>query len=195
MILGYLDKNEKNINVENQRQYIQQYAIKNNLTIERFVQETNIKTLISNLETTDYTLIIANIVSLGTSLQQIKENISQLGDLNLTLVSVKESYIWKPNDLHFMPKFLDLIISIRSSLTSIVTCKALSERKSQGIRLGRKTPNKQRVFDGKEDEIKQKLVAGITKKQIAKDLGVSQGHLYVFLRMHPEIKPDFKGDL
>lgn len=44
-----------------------------------------------------------------------------------------------------------------------------------------------------EEYIKQELARGVTKVQIAKDLGVLQGHLYVFLKVHPEVKPDFEG--
>ena len=190
MILGYLDTNTKNIDVESQRQQILQYTAANNLAVDMFVQESSVCAVASNLELTEnHTGIIANIVALGTSLQQIKENLSLLGEANLTLISVKEGYIWKPEELHSMPKALDLVINIRSSLTSIVTCKALSERKSRGIRLGRKTPNKQHVFDGKEEEIKQKLADGVTKVQIAKDFGVAQVTLYAFLKQHPELKP------
>ena len=190
MILGYLDTNTKNIDVESQRQQILQYTAANNLAVDMFVQESSVCAVASNLELTEnHTVIIANIVALGTSLQQIKENLSLLGEVNLTLISVKEGYIWKPEELHSMPKALDLVVNIRSSLTSIVTCKALSERKAQGVRLGRKTPNKQHVFDGKEEEIKQKLADGVTKVQIAKDFGVAQVTLYAFLRQHPELKP------
>ena len=189
MILGYLDTNTKNIDVESQRQQILQYTAANNLAVDIFVQESSVYAVASNLETENHTVIIANIVALGTSLQQIKENLSLLGEANLTLISVKEGYIWKPEELHSMPKALDLVINIRSSLTSLVTCKALSERKSRGIRLGRKTPNKQHVFDGKEDEIREKLAKGVSKTQIAKDFGVAQVTLYAFLKQHPELKP------
>ena len=189
MILGYLDINTKNIDVESQRQQILQYTAANNLAVDMFVQESSVCAVASNLETENHTVIIANIVALGTSLQQIKENLSLLGEVNLTLISVKEGYIWKPEELHSMPKALDLVINIRSSLTSIVTCKALSERKSRGIRLGRKTPNKQHVFDGKEEEIREKLAKGVSKTQIAKDFGVAQVTLYAFLKQHPELKP------
>ena len=87
-----------------------------------------------------------------------------------------------------IPAGLDLIISIRNSISSIVTRQALAERKSQGIRLGRKTPNKQHVFDGKDEEIREKLAKGMTKTQIAKDLNVSYGYLFTFLKQHPELK-------
>lgn len=188
MILGYLDKSEKNIDVELQRQQITEYAADNDLTIDMFVQETNVSTIVSSLETVNHTLIIANIVALGASLPQIRENISKLGKLKLTLHSAKEGYVWNPKDIQAIPKGLDLIISIRSSLSSVVTSKALAEKKSQGIRLGRKTPNKKRVFDGKAEEIKQKLAEGLTKTQIAKDLDVSLGYLFTFLKCHPELK-------
>ncbi len=188
MILGYLDTNTKNIDVESQRQQILQYAAANNLAVDMFVQESSVCAVASNLETENHTVIIANIVALGTSLQQIKENIVLLGELSLTLISAKEGYIWKPEELHSMPKALDLIINIRSSLLSIVTRKALSEHKSRRIRFGRKTPNKQHVFDGKEDEIREKLAQGVTKTKIAKDLGVSYGYFFTFLKSHPELK-------
>lgn len=188
MILGYLDKKEKNIDVENQRQQLVRYASDNHLTIDMFIQNEDICALKESLETTNHTIIIANIVALGTSLPQIKESITLLAALNLTLISVQEGYVWTAQDLKSIPIGLDLIISIRNSLSSIVTRKALSERKSQGVKLGRKTPNKKRLFDGREEEIKQKLALGLTKKQIAKDLGVSLGYLFNFLKYHPELK-------
>ena len=77
MILGYLDTNTKNIDVESQRQQILQYTAANNLAVDMFVQESSVCAVASNLELTEnHTVIIANIVALGTSLQQIKENLS-----------------------------------------------------------------------------------------------------------------------
>ena len=93
MISGYLDTNVKNIDVESQRQQILQYTAANNLAVDMSVQESSVYTVASNLETENHTVIIANIVALGTSLQQIKENLSLLGAANSTLISVKEGYI------------------------------------------------------------------------------------------------------
>lgn len=188
-----MDKKEKNIDVENQRRQIVRYASDNNLTIDMFIQNADICVLRESLETANHTVIIANIVALGSSLPKIKESIFLLAAMNLTLVSVQEGYVWTSEELKAIPSGLDLIISIRNSLSSIVTRKALSERKSQGVKLGRKTPNKKRCFDGREEEIKQKLAEGITKTQIAKDLGVSLGYLFNFLKHHPELKPEAKG--
>ncbi len=194
MILAYLDKNEKNIDVEDQRRQIVRYASDNSLTIDMFVQDMDVCALKKSLETANHTVIIANIVALGASLPKIKVSLSLLAEKNLTLFSVQEGFVWKSQDLNAISAGLDLIISIRSSLSSIVTKKALSERKSRGVKLGRKTPNKKRCFDGKEEEIKQKLAQGITKTQIAKDLGVSLGYLFSIIKLHPELKPEAKGD-
>jgi len=194
VILAYLDKNEKNIDVEEQRQQIVRYAADKSLTIDMFVQDVDICSLNKSLETTNHTVIIANIVALGASLPKIKESLLLLAEKNLALFSVQEGFVWTLQDLKAICAGLDLIISIRSSLSSIVTKKALLERKSRGVKLGRKTPNKKRFFDGREEEIRQKLAQGITKTQIAKDLGVSLGYLFSILKLHPELKPKVKGD-
>lgn len=189
MILGYLDNNNKNIDVESQRRQILCYASENGLSVDMFVQESEIKSLKFNLKTDNHTLIVANIVALGTSLLQIKESVLMLAQLNLTVVLVKEGYVWQPDDLKTIPMGLELVINIRNSLSSIVTKRALDDKRAQGVTLGRKTRNKKRTLDGKEEKIKQKLADGVTKVQIAKDFGVAQVTLYAFLRQHPELKP------
>jgi len=189
LILGYLDNNEKNIDVEKQRRQILDYASENGLVVDMFLQETKIEALKSSIKTYNHTLIFANIVALGMSLLQIKESISILAKMNVTVISVQEGYVWAPKDLRALPRWLDVVLDIRSSMSSLLTCRALAERKAQGVRLGRKTRNKKRVFDGREEEIKQKLADGVTKVQIAKDFGVAQVTLYAFLRQHPELKP------
>ena len=185
MILGYLDTNTKNIDVERQRQQILDYASENGLTVDMFLQESKIESLKSSIKTDNHTLIFANIVALGISLLQIKESISTLSKMNLTVISVQEGYVWAPKDLKAFPRWFDVVLDIRSSMSSLLTCRALAERKAQGVRLGRKTRNKKRVFDGKEKEIKQKLADGVTKVQIAKDFGVSEVTLYAVVRQHP----------
>lgn len=60
MILGYLDSNSKNIDVEKQRQQILDYASENGLTVDMFLQETKIEALKSSIKTDNHTLIVAN---------------------------------------------------------------------------------------------------------------------------------------
>lgn len=194
MILGYLDSNEKNIDVENQRQQILHYASENGLLIDMFVQESEIKALQSSLKTNNHTVVFANIVALGTSLLQIKESILMLSHLNLTVVLAKECYVWQPDDLRTIPAGLELSINIRNSLSSIVTKKALGNKKAQGFTLGRKTRNKRRALDGKQEEIISRKLNGESNLKIAQALGVTPTTLYAFYREHPEIKARIRGE-
>ena len=194
MILGYLDSNEKNIDVENQRQQILHYASENGLTVDMFVQESEIKALQSSLKTNNHTVIFANIVALGTSLLQIKESILMLAQQNLTVVLVKEGYVWQPDDLKTIPTGLELVINIRNSLSSIVTKRALDDKRAQGVTLGRKTRNKKRTLDGKEEEIISRKLNGESNLKIAQALGVTPTTLYVFYREHPEVKKSIMGE-
>lgn len=194
MILGYLDLSGKNVDADTQRRQIVQYAAENDYMIDMFVQGEDIETLQTNITSPNHTILIANIVALGTTLWNIKDKLSLLAQMRLSLVSVKESYNFAPEDLNKLCESLELALHIRNSLSSIITKKALADRKTQGIRLGRKTPNKKHVFDGKEEFIKQKLAQRVAKTQIAKDLGVSQAYLYAFLKKHPELKSENTGD-
>lgn len=64
MILGYLDNNEKNIDVERQRQQILDYASENGLTVDMFLQESKIESLKSSIKTDNHTLIFAALFSI-----------------------------------------------------------------------------------------------------------------------------------
>ena len=194
MILGYLDNNNKNIDVESQRRQILCYASENGLTVDMFVQESEIKALQSSLKTNTHTVIFANIVALGTSLLQIKESVLLLAQQNLTIVLVKEGYVWQPDDLKTIPAGLELVINIRNSLSSIVTKRALDDKKAQGFTLGRKTRNKKRTLDGKEEEIISRKLNGESNLKIAQALGVTPTTLYVFYREHPEVRRSFAGE-
>ncbi|MCM1324618.1 MAG: hypothetical protein NC218_10890 [Acetobacter sp.] len=195
MIFGYLDIGGRNVDAKIQHQQIIQYAIENNLEIKNFIQESNIKILYNNnFGTNCPTLLIANIVALGASLATIKESIASLASAGVTIISAKENLCFLPENANKIIDGIELVLNIRSSLSSVVTCKALAERKAAGIKLGRRVPNSKHIFDNKEEIIRQKLAQKITKTQLAKELGVSLGYLYVFLKAHPELKPDFQGD-
>lgn len=62
MILGYLNDNEKNIDVERQRQQILDYATENGLPIDMFLQESKIESLKSSVKTDNHTLIFCRSV-------------------------------------------------------------------------------------------------------------------------------------
>ena len=178
MILGYLDSNKKNIDVESQRQQILSYTSETGSEVDMFVQESEIKALRLSLKTNDHTVIFANIVALGASLFQIKESL-------LILAQSK--------NLAEILSGLELAIDIRNSLSSIVTKKALADKKASGFSLGRKSRNKKRRLDDKSDEIIMRKLRGESNLEIARALGVAPTTLYGFYRQHPELKTRFAG--
>lgn len=195
MILCYLDTNKRNISIEEQRRIMTDYTIRHkNVSVDMFFEGNDISSLVKSLTSQKNTIITANIVCLGNTLREIRDNIEKLSKNQSTIISISENYKIIPdeNALTFI-QGLDYAIDIRNSLSSIITKKALSDKKASGFKLGRKTLGKKRVLSGRETEIKQKLAQGITKVQLAKDLNVTQGTLYTFLKQHPELKPDFLG--
>lgn len=192
MIIGYLDTGDKNIDTSLQRQKIIQYAAENNISVDIFFDGSNILTLTEKLKTFPHTVIVANVVALGASLSAISQNVSLLIQAGLTIISATEGHIISATEWDNLVVGVNFAIQIRYSLSSIMTRNALSLKKATGIKLGRKTPNKKRFLDGRLDEIKQKLALGTSKTQLAKDLGVSSGTLYSFLKQHPNILPNYK---
>ena len=75
-------------------------------------------------------------------------------------------------------------------MNSVVAKRALKNKKEQGYKLGRKTGyrNKKYIWSGKEEEIKQKLLAGMTRRQVAQDTGMSIFSLYNYINQTPELK-------
>ncbi|MCI7486915.1 MAG: hypothetical protein MSB80_05465, partial [Alphaproteobacteria bacterium] len=61
--------------------------------------------------------------------------------------------------------------------------------------LGRKTGyrNQKYIWSGKEEEIKQKLLAGMTRRQVAQDTGMSIFSLYNYINQTPELKQALWG--
>ena len=79
-------------------------------------------------------------------------------------------------------------------MVSTITKKALNDKRAKGYKLGRDfgLKNKRYCWDGKEEEIKNKILSGVSKLQIADEIGISVASLYNYLKLNPELK-DLKG--
>ena len=190
MIIGYLDASDRNVSVEEQRQIVEQYAHDSNLVIDVYSSDEMSK-LIYGLQTSGHTLILANIVGLGNSLNAIKDNIKLLLSKGSNLISIKEDLVVKPNqEIEWLIKGMELSIDIRNSMVSTITKKALDDKKSKGYKLGREfgSKNKKKIWEGKEEEIKQMLLSGYSRKQTAEEVGISTVSLYNYIKQNPELK-------
>ena len=174
MIVGYINSNKKNVEAEAQRQAINDYAQANGLIIDAFYTYDNVSQLAESFQTGGHTVLFANIVSLGGTLAQVKDN--------LRLLLAK--------GLKMLLQGLEQAAEIMSSMISVASKRALADKKEQGYKLGRKTGyrNQKYIWSGKEEEIKRKLLSGVTRRQVAKDTGMSIFSLYNYINQTPEIK-------
>ena len=98
-------------------------------------------------------------------------------------------------DAEMLLQGLEQAAEIMSSMISVSSKRALADKKEQGYKLGRKTGyrNQKYIWSGKEEEIKQKLLAGMTRRQVAQDTGMSIFSLYNYINQTPELKQALWG--
>ena len=131
MIVGYLDISENNVNRQEQQALLQDYARSARCRIDAFHCDSDIRNLYQTLQSGRHTVLVANIVSLGSSLRDIRNNLQFLVDNGLSLVSVKEDYTARPNQktMDILQGF-DLALNMRKSMQSIITANSLNRKKA-----------------------------------------------------------------
>ena len=193
MIIGYINTNKKNVDAAAQRQAISEYAQANGLTIDTFYTSDNVSQLAECLQTGGHDVLFANIVSVGGTLAQIKDNLQVLFAKGLKIISINENIQLNSGDINILDG-LKIATDIMNSIISITSKQALAYKKAQGCKLGRAgRKNKKYIWSGKEEEIKQKLLAGMTRRQVAQDTGMSIFSLYNYINQTPELKKALWG--
>ena len=191
MILGYLDCSQRNISTDMQRDIINQYTRENVCDVDVFLNDPDIKNIKDNINSKENTLIMANIACLGSKLAIIVENIEFLVSNGFELISVKENLKFdSSNETTQLLNGIKLSIDIRNSMVSTITKKALNDKRAQGYKLGRDFgyKHKRYIWEGKEADIKNKLLSGMTRQQTADEVGISIVSLYNYLKLNPELK-------
>ena len=196
MIVGCINDNKKNVDTETQRKVISDYALANDLIIDVFYNYDNVSQVTESFQTNGHIVLFANIVSIGENLAQVKDNLRLLLSKNLKIISIKENMILESGkDAEMLLQGLEQAAEIMSSMISVVAKRALKNKKEQGYKLGRKTGyrNQKHIWSGKEDEIKQKLLAGVPRTHVAKQTGMSIFSLYNYINQTPELKQALWG--
>ena len=192
VIIGYLDNNQRNITKEAQQEIVNQCAYMNNCSVDMFLNKEDIKNILGDLNSKSATtLIVANITSLGNKLTKVVENIEFLISHGLSLISAKENLRFDSSaETAQLLNGIKLSIDIRNSMVSTITKKALDDKKAKGYKLGRDfgLKNKKYIWEGKEADIKNKLLSGMTRQQTADEVGISVVSLYNYLKLNPELK-------
>ncbi len=199
-IIAYLRVSTTGQDLNNQRLAILDYAHKNHLQIDQFIQvqsssrksmkERNIEQLFSTVESGDLVLV-SELSRLGRSVGQIIQLIDELIKLKVRFTAIKENIqLNGKQDIQtkMMVTMFGLFAEIERDLISERPREGLQAAKSKGKNLGRPKGIGKSRLDGKEAEIKILLDKNIPKSSIAKIMDVSRSNLLHFISSRYLIK-------
>ena len=196
MIYGYIRVSTDKQTVENQRFEIENFVHKENIKIDRWIEETvsgtvsvekrKLGTLLRKLKKGDI-LVASEISRLGRNLLQIMSILHHCMKNEVQVWTIKDNYRLgtdiQSKDLAFA---FGLSAEIERNLISQRTKEALARIKADGKHLGRPHGFKtmKRKLDGKNKQLVGLLEKNVPKTQIAKMLGIERSLIYTFLKVH-----------
>lgn len=186
MIYGYIRVSTDKQTVENQRFEINQFAIKHNLVIEKWIEETisgtkevDKRTLGKLLKKTkkDDILICSELSRLGRSLFMIMEVLNFCMKREVKIWTIKDNYrLGEDIQSKVLAFAFGLSAEIERNLISQRTKEALARKKAEGVILGRPIGRKSSKvkLSGKELQIQKLLNKDVSYSAIGRILGVNR---------------------
>lgn len=192
-IIGYIRVSSNKQTLEHQRFEIEEFARKQNLTINSWVEEKissrkvlrsrKLGSLLDNLHENDV-LISCEISRLGRSLLEVMRILETCLNKNCQVWTIKENYRLG-NDIQskVLAFAFGLAAEIERNLISQRTKSSLANLKASGKKLGRPlAAESQKLKLSKNAKKIQNLLAkGVSKSQIARTLGVQRSTLRHFM--------------
>lgn len=193
-IIGYIRVSSNKQTHEHQKYEIQQFAKANNITINKWVEETissrkplhkrELGNLLDKLKPGDI-LVSAEISRLGRSLLEVMRILETCLNKNCQVWTIKENYRLG-NDIQskVMAFAFGISAEIERNLISQRTKASLESIKSKGKKLGRPfaAQSKKLKLSKNTKKIRDLLDAGVSKNQIAREMGVQRITLYRFIK-------------
>ena len=194
MIYGYIRTSTDKQNNENQHYEIEQFAATNNLTINKWIEETisskkdleerKLGKLLKKIKQDD--IIIASELSrLGRNLLQVMSILHHCMNIGCQVWTIKDNYRLGTDIQSKVLAFaFGLSAEIERTMISQRTKRCLDRLRAEGKHIGRTkgSKNKSTKLSGKTDLIKTLLSQNISKTQIAKMLKVNYTTLYRFIK-------------
>jgi DNA invertase Pin-like site-specific DNA recombinase len=186
MIYGYIRVSTDKQTVENQRFEINQFAIKHNLVVEKWIEETisgtkeiDKRTLGKLLKKTkkDDILICSELSRLGRSLFMIMEVLNFCMKREVKIWTIKDNYrLGEDIQSKVLAFAFGLSAEIERNLISQRTKEALARKKAEGVILGRPLGKKSSKvkLSGKELQIQKLLDKNVSYSAIGRILGVNR---------------------
>jgi len=195
MIYGYIRVSSDKQTVENQRFEIEQFAHRENIVIDGWIEETisgtkdydkrKLGKLLHKVCGGDL-IICSELSRLGRSLFMIMDILNLCMNKNCKVWTIKDNYRLGDDIQSKVLAFaFGLSAEIERNLISQRTREALARKRAEGVVLGRPVgsarPQNFKLY-GKDDQIARYLANGIPQIKIAKKLGVHRITLASYIR-------------
>ena len=194
MVYGYIRVSTDKQTVENQRFEINNFCEKNNLNIDKWIEETisgtkdfetrKLGILLRSMNKRDI-LICTELSRLGRNLLMIMSILNKCMQKEIQVWTIKDNYkLGSDISSKVLAFAFGLSAEIERNLISQRTKEALARKKSEGVVLGRPKGSKSKKLklSGKEKIISNMLNRNLTYKKIAKSLGVHRSTLSTFIK-------------
>ena len=193
MIYGYIRVSSDKQTVENQRFEIKQFALKNDLRIDGWIEETisgtknydkrKLGKLLNKVKKDDV-IICSELSRLGRNLFMIMEILNVCMTKECRVWTIKDNYRLGDDIQSKVLAFaFGLSAEIERNLISQRTKEALVRKKAEGVVLGRPKGRKSShvKLTGKENVIRELLSQNVTQTQIAKIFKVNRNTVAKFI--------------
>lgn len=183
--IAYIRTSTDKQDLNNQKLEIFEYARRNQLEVDDFIQmsissrrtskERRIDEMVEALDGAD-TLIVTELSRLGRSTAEVIGLVNELIQKQVRVIAIKQSLDIKHHDMtsKVMITLFSLFSELERDLISLRTKEALANKKAQGIQLGKPKGTIQKSkFDKDQEKIKELLALGLSVRKIANLLGFS----------------------
>ena len=186
MIIGYIRVSSDKQTVSNQRSEILEYAHRNKIKIDKFIEvemssRKSIKDrkldLLQELNAND-TVISSELSRFGRSISELLTLVAELTDKNINLIFVKQNMHLNSSNVNdiankVLLNTFSLLAELERDFVSLRTKEALRAKKAQGIVLGKPKGTLQgSMFDEHKEKIVELLSYGVPIAKIASTLEV-----------------------
>ena len=181
--IAYIRTSTDKQDLNNQKLEIFEFAKKNKLEVDDFIEmtisskktskERRIDEMLSVLEDAD-TLIVTELSRLGRSTAEVIGLVNELIKKKVRVIAIKQNLDMKQHDMtsKVMITLFSLFAELERDLISMRTKEALSNKRAQGIQLGKPKGTVQKSkFDKDVVKIKELLALGLSVRKIAVFLG------------------------
>jgi DNA invertase Pin-like site-specific DNA recombinase len=181
--IAYIRTSTDKQDLNNQKLEIFEFAKKNKLEVDDFIEmtissrkaskERRIDEMLSVLNDAD-TLIVTELSRLGRSTAEVIGLVNELIKKQVRVIAIKQNLDMKQHDMtsKVMITLFSLFAELERDLISLRTKEALANKRAQGIRLGKPKGTVQKSkFDQDVVKIKELLALGLSVRKIAVFLG------------------------